>query len=94
MLFLAVLLPASVLTGLAAHYIPQLAQGGFPAYSWPLIIAFLVEAALRPRIDRGAIPPLTIPWRFIGVSVGAVLTVGTTASLDGTLDIAALISGF
>ena len=93
-LFMAVLLPAAFLTGLAAHQFPQLTQGGFPAYSWPLIIAFLVEASLRPRIDRGALPPLTMPWRFIGVIAGAIITVGTTAYLDGTLDFAALISGF
>ena len=73
---------------------PQLVQGGFPAYSWPLMIAFLVEASLRPRIDRGALPALTMPWRFIGVGVGALVTVGTTAYLDGTLDLAAVISGF
>jgi hypothetical protein len=92
-IFIAVLWPAAFLTGLAVHAFPQMVQSGFPAYSWPLIIAFLVEAALRPKIDRKTMPPLTMPWRFIGVIVATLITMGTSGFLDGRLDLENLFSG-
>jgi len=92
-IFIAVLWPSAFLTGLAVHAFPQMVPSGFPAYSWPLIIAFLVEAALRPKIDRKTLPPLTMPWRFIGVIVATLITMGTSGFLDGRLDVENLFSG-
>jgi hypothetical protein len=38
-------------------------------------------------------PPLTMPWRFIGVIVATLITMGTSGFLDGRLDIDSLFSG-
>ena len=81
-IFLAVLLPLALLAGLVLHRFPQLTQGGFPAYSWALLMAFVVEAALRPRIDRHALPPLSMAWRVIGVVVATLITLGSRYVLD------------
>lgn len=92
-LFLAVLTPLSFLVGLGLNQFPQLTQGGFPAYSWALMLAFLIEAALRRRIDRAELPPLTMLWRFIGVIAAALLCQVGSAGLEKGLDLSSLISG-
>lgn len=79
---MAVLLPLSVLVGFVLHHFPQLTQGGFPAYSWSLMLAFLIEAALRPKIDRGSLPPLSMAWRFIGVIASALVTALASNGFD------------
>ena len=92
-MFLAVLLPLSFLVGLALNQFPQLTQGGFPPYSWALILAFLIEASLRRRIDRADLPPLEMAWRFIGVIAAALLCQLGSAGLEKGLDLSSLISG-
>ncbi len=70
--FLAVMLVAGLATGGGAYGFPAAAHGSFPAYTWPLMAAFVCELLMRSRIEAGVLPPLPMPIRFIGV-IGATL---------------------
>ena len=92
--FLAVLWPLSLLVGLGLYRFPQLMQGGFPPYSWALMLAFLIEAALRRPIDRGLWPPLAMVWRFVGVIGAALICQLGSTGLETAPDLSGLLSGF
>ena len=92
--FLAVLWPLAFVVGLVLFRFPQLMQGGFPPYSWALMLAFLVEVVMRRPIDRGAWPPLHMMWRFVGVIGGALTCQLGSTGLENGLDFSGVLSGF
>lgn len=82
LIYSAALWLASGLMALVLHLVPMLSQGGIPPYSWPLLFGFLIEAALRPRIDRGDWPPLLMRWRFLAVCGAVFILAGALQILQ------------
>jgi len=81
--FLAVMVLTGVVTGVLAMLFPEIAHGRFPSYSWPLILAFLCELLMRPRIEAGLMPPLAMETRFLGVIAATLIGYGVEYGLLG-----------
>lgn len=51
---------------------PGLRDGVFPSFAWPLLVSLAADLALMPLARRGAVEPLTVNERALGV-IGAGL---------------------
>ena len=77
--FIALMLVAGALLGLAARTWPGFANFGVPPFAWLLGVSLAFDLVMMARAWRGQIEPLNINMRALGFVAGAGLCVGITA---------------
>jgi hypothetical protein len=82
LLFIAGLWLVGILSGVVVARMPGSLPLPSPNLMVPLIVALLVEVAIRPAIASGRIEPLTMAARVIAVFGAALVSLGMVALLS------------
>jgi hypothetical protein len=83
-LFIAALWVVGLVTGIVLARSPDSIPLPTPHLMVPLIVALIVDLAIRPASTAGRIAPVTMNARAIGVIGAALVGFVTTAQLSGS----------
>jgi hypothetical protein len=81
LLFIAGLWAAGVVTGIVLARAPDVIPLPTPHFMVPMIVGLIADLSMRPAINAGRIPPISVNERGIGVIGAAIIGFGVTALL-------------
>ncbi len=80
-IYIAVMVLAGLILGLASLELSVIHDGPVPPLMYLIIVSFLVDMPLMTLASKGRLEPLQIEVRFIGVIAAALIYLGLRAAL-------------